>query len=145
MGRRRVGFLCALAVLAVAVGCTASPRLVKWDQAGGVLAIPSNSDYWPSYYRSKAETLMSQKCPSGFVIEKEEEVVVGQHQHTVRNTDSQAPPVVSFGGEEESSSRGKKSRSGAGLAVPLGETHETTNQTTTVHDVTEYRIWFRPK
>lgn len=58
------------------VGC-GSARYVSTGSEGGVLAIPSNSNSWPTYYRDKAEALMRAKCPNGYIIEHEEEAVTG--------------------------------------------------------------------
>jgi hypothetical protein len=52
--------------------------MVAVDAEGGVVAIPHNTDSWPTYYRKSAEELMSQKCPGGYVIDQEGEVAVGQ-------------------------------------------------------------------
>jgi hypothetical protein len=37
-----------------------------------VVSIPNNSNQWPSYYRNRAEYLMHQKCPEGYVIVREQ-------------------------------------------------------------------------
>lgn len=134
--------LCALVVL-WGTGCASSARLVKWDADGGIIAIPSNNNYWPLHYRDQAEALMKRKCPAGYQVVREEEVVVGQKAHTDSQTDTDAPPAFVFGGEN--SNKNDTRRSGASVAVPLGEARATTHQTTTYSDVTEYRIWFKPK
>ncbi len=107
------------------VGC-AGPRFVSQDQFGGTIAMPSNSDYWPTNYRSKAEQLMARKCPQGYHIEREEEVVVGQSATGQDSTDTQTQDL-----------NGKKNRSNLQLTST-----ETTHSMTT-HDITEYRISFR--
>jgi hypothetical protein len=71
-----------------ASGCAA--RQVVRNPDHGVVAIPSNADYWPFKYRQKAETLMAEHFPDGYAIEHEEETIVGQ---TV-STDSNAQPGV---------------------------------------------------
>ena len=68
----------ALAVLLAVCGCTQA-RYVMTDQYGGVVAIPNNSNSWPSYNRKHAEELMARQCPQGYVIEQEG-VVVADHQ-----------------------------------------------------------------
>jgi hypothetical protein len=56
------------------VGC-GQVRLIRDAPDGGVVAIPNNSNQWPSYYRNRAEYLMKRKCPEGYVIVNEEEGV----------------------------------------------------------------------
>lgn len=75
----------ALVVL-LATGCTHA-RYVMKDQWGGVVAIPSNSNNWPSFNRKHAEELIARQCPQGFVIEGESEVVVGQESQVQTATD----------------------------------------------------------
>jgi hypothetical protein len=106
-------------------GCT-SARFIIADPNGGVVAIPSNKSGFPFYYREDAEKLMAQKCPQGYVIDREEEVVVGKVS-TVRNTNN------------TQSSNGDKKQSFSSLV-----TSEST-QTHEVHDQTEYRIIFHGK
>ena len=64
-------------LLSVACGCT-SVRVVRETPDGGVLAMPMNSNCWPMYYRSRAEKLMSEKCPDGYRIVREEFVWDGK-------------------------------------------------------------------
>jgi hypothetical protein len=71
-------------------GCN-SARMVRWDGTSGVVAIPSNDDTWPEHNREHALALMKEKCPQGYTILSEEEVVVGQVQHTQANSDHVAP------------------------------------------------------
>ncbi|HEY7330396.1 MAG TPA: hypothetical protein VH592_22340 [Gemmataceae bacterium] len=56
------------------VGC-GQVRLIRDAPDGGVVAIPNNTNQWPSYYRNRAEYLMKRKCPDGYVIVNEEEGV----------------------------------------------------------------------
>ena len=99
-----------------ATGCS-SARYVSRDQERGVIAIPSTAT-WPVDHREKAMELMQSHFPQGYVIEKEEEVVIGTetqnhtdvHAHEIGNTN------VFLGGE-------------------------TTHTTTT--DKTEWRISYR--
>lgn len=64
-------------IAAAASGCP-SVRVVSQQDSSGVIAIPANTDMWPFRYRSKAEALLAQQCPEGYVIELEEEYVTGQ-------------------------------------------------------------------
>lgn len=104
------------------VGCE-SARLVHSDSQGGCVAIPSNYNGWPCHYRDEAEKLMRQKCPQGYVIEREEEVVVGQTSTT--HTDRE----------------GANQELGRNSGLTLNS--ERTRQRTEVQDKTEWRIWFR--
>jgi hypothetical protein len=83
MGRREVsarmqlvGMLASL-LLPIVCGC-ADVRIVREMPNGGVIAMPMNSDCWPMYYRSRAEKLISAKCPGGYRIDREEFVWNGK-------------------------------------------------------------------
>lgn len=75
---KRIDFkrLAALFVL-VLCGC-ADVRVVRETPDGGILAMPMNNNCWPMYYRRRAARLMSQKCPEGYRIEREEFVWNGK-------------------------------------------------------------------
>jgi hypothetical protein len=51
--------------------------MIQSTPEGGVVAIPSNNNAWPFNYRDHAEKLMAMKCPNGYDVLREEEVVVG--------------------------------------------------------------------
>ena len=97
-------------------GCT-SARYVSRDQERGVIAIPSIST-WPVDHREKALALMQAHFPQGYIIEKEEEVVIGTE--TQNHTDVHAHEIGNSN-------------------IYLGG--ETTHTTTT--DKTEWRITYR--
>jgi hypothetical protein len=107
-------------------------RHVTVDSTGGCLAIPTNSNDWPTYYRQKAEDLITAKCPNGYVIEREAEVVTGQTVTTNTTTDSTPPPVVGV----------PLGPDGIALAS-FGPTTDHIRHTTNVQDRTEWRIWYR--
>jgi hypothetical protein len=111
-------------VVVVLCGCT-NARYITVDPTGGVVAIPSNSNAWPTYNRDKAEELMRQKCPQGYVIDREQEVVVGQTHLTNTNTETS----------------GNATLAALHIAPVTQETHETV----TSKDQTEWRIWFHAK
>jgi hypothetical protein len=122
MFQRSVGVLALCAGLAIGVcGCN-SARLVRWDGATGVVAIPTNDDSWPTHNREHAEALMKQQCPRGYQIVSEEEVVVGQVQHTHTNVDRTGDPTLA--------------------ALHIAPVSTKTNETTTVEDKKEWRITF---
>lgn len=112
----------AMAALSAAglCGCT-SARYVALEPNGGVVAIPDNSNSWPTRNRDKAEALMRQKCPQGYVIEREGEVVVGSTDHTETHAARTGDPAHD-----------------ARLNTQV-------SQDTTHQDRTEWRIWFRAK
>lgn len=139
------GFMLGLIGL---TGC-ASARYVQVDQEGGIVAIPSNSNVWPSYHRDKAEALMRQKCPNGYVIEREEEAVTGTVAHTSGQTNTRETPTLLLGGTEgRTEKKGRHERSSetvGALAIPLGEVAQTSEHSTTYHNLTEWRIYYRTK
>jgi hypothetical protein len=119
MSRVRL-LLPAALLLVAAVGC-GSARLIHTTPDGGVVAIPSNSNAWPNYYREEAEKMMAKKCPNGYDIIEEGEVVVGKKATTSELVDRSSPSNV-----------------------PPGQGNVTSvSKITTVSDQTEYRITFR--
>lgn len=115
--------LAVAGLLLVAVaGCGTSARLVQGDRDGGVVAIPSNSNSWPNRYRDEADKLMAQKCPNGYDVVSEGEVVVGKTATSNESVDRRTPA-------------NKNGR--------IDQT--TTTMTTSVSDKTEYRITFRAR
>ena len=124
---RETGYVGGFALLlAVTVsGCMSTARYVSVNQDSGIVAIPHNDNSWPTYNRNQAEELMAKKCPQGYVIEREEEVVVGQTQHVNTNTDRKGDALLA--------------------ALQIAPVTEQTHQTTSVEDKTEWRIWFRAR
>jgi hypothetical protein len=117
-----VRLLPAALLLAAVTGC-GSARLIHATPDGGVVAIPSNSNTWPMKYRDEAEKLMARRCPNGYDIVDEGEVVVGKKSTTNEAIDRTGP---------------KNSGS--------GQSDQTTiSKVTTVSDQTEYRITFRSR
>ncbi len=102
--------------LLLLIGCGGGRYVLKeGDQ--GIVAIPTDTDRWPEYYRTKAHDLMMKHFPEGYVIEKEYEVVTGtvttNHEYT--DTDHVGPFVLS----------------------------EETETRTSTHNTTEYHICYR--
>lgn len=120
----RSAALVATVVLLGGGGCGGA-RYVMQDASGGVVAIPANSNSWPTHYRDEAEKLMRQKCPDGYVIDREEEVVVGQTTTGSTNTDTRSYDLPG----------GKRQPSGSVTAT-------TTNRSVSTQDKIEYRITF---
>ena len=105
-----------------ATGCGGARYIVK-EANGGIVAIPYNGNSWPGYYRDKADKLMADHFPEGYVIEREEEAVIGQHTNYSQNNNGVILPV------------GKKPTIGLAVGGTSG-TATTTNQT-------EYRLFYR--
>ena len=75
-GRRLVRVLAPL-LLAGVGGCGApGARVVLQTERGGAVAIPNNSDVWPTYYRRKALEMIAAQCPDGYEITDEREVTL---------------------------------------------------------------------
>jgi hypothetical protein len=105
----------AVLLLATVSGC-GTARMIESTPEGVVVAIPSNSNYWPFKYRDSAEKMMAQKCPNGYDIVYEKEVVVGQKSTTREFTE------VAPGGDSN---------------------QQRTSVVTATRPETEYRIAFR--
>jgi hypothetical protein len=126
----------ALMVLVVGsltvVGCE-SARYVQVQQASGVVAIPSKSNSWPFYHYDHAMELIAKKCPNGYVIDFEQEEVVGRRTNVDTHKDTKDPTTVVFADKK------------GGVAVTSGEVTQTTHQTVSSSDITEYRIYYHAK
>jgi hypothetical protein len=122
-----IGQRLAIGLVLVAVGTAgcASARQVSVHAHGGCVAIPDNSNHWPFYHRDKAVALIAQQCPNGYIIEREEEVVIGQTVNTHTDTDTHQYDHPALKG--------------------LGLTAQTTRQTSNINDQTEWRIWYQKK
>lgn len=91
------------------------------DASHGIIAIPSNSTSWPLKHRQKAEQLMAEHFPEGYVIDREEETIVGQTTQFHENHDDQSAEVAD------------------GVTVA----NASTRGSVTTRDATEYRIYYR--
>ncbi|WZO97587.1 hypothetical protein EP7_004628 [Isosphaeraceae bacterium EP7] len=72
--------------LVVGCGTTKGVRYVYQDKDFGVVAIPENTDHWPTKYRSQADKLMDTHFPGGHEIVRAEEVVEGSRLLTVQGS-----------------------------------------------------------
>lgn len=83
-------FAAAALVAASAAGCagTNQARYVYQDGDFGVVGIPENTDHWPTFYRSQAESLMANHFPEGHEIVRAEEVDQGSRTLTVEGTNT---------------------------------------------------------
>src|SRR5262249_15255416 len=125
MSKTLAGVAVSGLLLVLACGCGGA-RMIYQDQNGGVVAIPSNQNYWPFYYRDEADKLMRAKCPHGYDIVREEEVAVGKVTTNTENTNTETREIQS------------RRRPGTATATATSLTSET-------HDKTEYRITFQAK
>lgn len=96
-------------------------RFVSVDNSAAVVAIPDNSNDWPSYNRKNAEELLHQKFPQGYVIDHEEEVVTGTTTHSTESTEKKGDPTLA--------------------ALKLSTVEESTHHTTYTTEKKEWRIW----
>jgi hypothetical protein len=78
---KRLLVLAAALTAATGSGC-ANARYVQKATDEGVVAIPSNTDSWPEYYRTKALGLITAHVGPDYEIVREDEVVTG---HTTVN------------------------------------------------------------
>jgi hypothetical protein len=78
----RMGWLLGLVMLTVGVlqsGCAA--RSVLRDPDYGIVAIPYNTNRWPTRFRDQAHKIMHEHFPQGYEVLREEEFVVGHATH----------------------------------------------------------------
>jgi hypothetical protein len=117
--RPRLGVICSVLLLGLSGCCTA--RFVSVDGTSAVVAIPDDSNTWPTYNRQHAEELMQQKFPQGYVIDHEEEVVTGTIEQTRTNTQTRGSPILA--------------------ALKVAPIEEETNRSTAYIHQKEWRIW----
>jgi hypothetical protein len=87
MNRLMIG---VAALVAAVSGCATPARYVEKNPESGVVAIPANTDTFPTYYHTEAIDLIRRHVGSNFEIVEEREVPTGQmtvnNQH-VNNDD----------------------------------------------------------
>jgi hypothetical protein len=126
MSPARGAWTVALLAVWTLTGC-GTARTLSRDSYGGVVAIPENSDVWPTHYRTKAIEMIKKDCPD-YEIVAEKEVVVGSVTTNRESTDVRNQDLTP-----------KSSRYGATL-----QTTDTT-RTRETHDQTEWRIYYHKK
>jgi hypothetical protein len=119
----RVFLLSAVVVTVASLTGCGTARYVSKQGEGGVVAIPNNSDDWPTHYRQNAEALIRQHVGPNYEIVDEREVVTGTK--VANNQQAQT---------EQIANRRNPSMPG---------TKETVTDTTTATNITEYRITYR--
>jgi hypothetical protein len=72
--------------LVIGCGTTKGVRYVYQDKNFGVIAIPENTDHWPTKYRTQADKLMDSHFPGGHEIVRAEEVVEGSRVLTTQGS-----------------------------------------------------------
>ena len=77
---RRFIALCAVTFGLWGLAC-GSARFITVDGNGGVIAMPANNES----SREKAMKMMTDKCPNGFLIDREEEAQIGTVTSTNTN------------------------------------------------------------
>lgn len=113
----------ALTVAAVAGCASSSARYVAKDADGGVVAIPADTDVWPSHNRRAAEELIRRHVGPDFEVVREGEVVTGQ----ATNHDQKVQRDKTFNTTNPF----------------LPAEKQTIDTTTTTRDLTEYHITYR--
>lgn len=120
---RRVVLLLLSAAAAGLTGCASGARYVSKQGDTGVVAIPADTDAWPTHHRRKAEELIARHVGPDFEVVAEGEVVTGQSTRR----DQQVQRDQTFNTTNPF----------------LPASKDTINTTTTVRDVTEYHITYR--
>jgi len=117
--------LAAAAVVASLSGCASPARYVETQGDIGVVAIPSNSDVWPNYNRKAAVALIEKHVGPDYEIIEEREIATGQR--TFNNQQVQNEQTWNM----------------TNPLLPANK--QTVQNTTTTHDVTEWRIAYRKR
>ena len=89
-----------LAVIFVAAlsGCASTDgvRYVYQDRDFGVIAMPENTDWWPTHYRRHGEKLMEDHFPDGHEVVRAEEVIEGERTMKTEGSNSaEVSPQIS--------------------------------------------------
>lgn len=117
-------FLMALLAVGVAAlsGC-GTARYVEKNAESGIIAIPSNADFWPMKHRTEAIALIEKHVGPAYEIVEEKEVVTGVTTH--HNQEVTREPTYNS-------------------EVPfLGAEKQTVTNSTSTSDTTEWRIAYR--
>lgn len=122
---RRGIAVAVLGLVTLAGGCATPARYIEKKGDEGVVAIPANTDAWPSYNRRAAIELIQKHVGVNYEILDEREVVTGQSTHNNQqvNTEQTVNRTIPF----------------------LPAEKQTITNTTTQRDITEWRITYRRK
>jgi hypothetical protein len=113
------------ALVAGLSGCASPARYIERTGDTGVVAIPSNTDAWPSYNRHEAMELIRKHVGPNYDIIEEREVATGKT--TLNNQQV----------------NNEQTWNSSNPFLPANR--QTVNNTTTTHDVTEWRIAYRKR
>jgi hypothetical protein len=110
--------LASAALVAGLSGCASPAQEISFDPTTGtgVVAIPANTDVWPTYNKRAALALIRERVGPDFEIVKEDQIVTGQR--TQNNQQVNGDPML---------------------------TGQTVTNTTTTSNVTEWWITYRRK
>lgn len=110
------GLWLAVATIASSFGCasTMGVRYVYQDGDYGVLGLPENTDCWPTFYRTRADKMMSTHFPKGYEVVRAEEVADGSRTTKVEGTHTaEVSPSLAQAGLNVAKLGGSTSRSQA--------------------------------
>jgi len=113
------------ALVAALSGCASPARYVERTGESGVVAIPANTDVFPSYNRSEAMALIQKHVGSNFEIVEEHEVATGKRTFNDQQVNNEQTWNTS------------------NPLLPANK--QSVQNTTTTQDVTEWRIAYRKK
>jgi hypothetical protein len=113
------------AIVAGLSGCATPARYIERSGDNGVVAIPANTDAFPSYNRSEAIALIHKHVGPNFEIVEEREVATGKRTLNDQQVNNE------------------QTWNTANPLLPANK--QTVQNTTTTQDVTEWRIAYRKK
>ena len=113
------------ALVAAASGCASPARYVERGSESGVVAVPTNTDAFPTYYYSEAMALIRKHVGTDFEIVDEREFKTGQQTFNDQKVNNEETWNTSN--------------------PFLPATRKTVQNTTTTKDVSEWRIAYRKK
>lgn len=122
MNRTMLGLLL---VICGSSGCASQARYIERTGDSGVVAIPTNTDSWPSYNHRSALALIEKHVGPNFEIVEEREVATSTATTNNQNVNNE------------------QTWNSSNPFLPANK--QTSTTTTTTHDVTEWRIAYRKK
>lgn len=115
---------CCVGVFALLTGCVSPTRIVRQDAASVVIAVPENTNVWPSYYRDEARKAAEQSIGECTLVGGTE-VKVGETVTNSQNVD-------------------RRDLGGQNKTPKIGEI-TTASNSTTVQNKMEYHMEFQAK
>jgi hypothetical protein len=114
-----------LLVICGSSGCASQARFIEQNADSGVVAIPSNTDSWPTYNRRAALALIEKHIGPHYEIVERREVATGTATTNNQNVNNE------------------QTWNSSNPLLPANK--QTVTTTTTTRDVTEWRIAYRRK